>query len=694
MVQNTAAPVARLVREAQQHHMAGRMREAEQLYRRVLASDPRNPEATAGLGLVAAQVGNLPAARDLLVKALAVQPDNPDNLVNLAKVDIGLKRVGEAQEALEQALAKRRRDAVAWNLLGWCQQHQGALDQAVDSFRQAVRLKSDFAEALNNLGSALMLQGRNDEAAKILTRCVTAVPKAAQPHMNLGSVLSALGRHAEATRHATRAAELAPQAGETWFNLGRVHHAAGALKEAADAYRKAVELVPGNAMFMNNLALVLDGLLETDEALEWAEKAAAAAPKVGEFHENLVRAHVAREDLAAAKRVAEEGLAAAPGHAGMRLLLADIAAREGRFSDARGIYEMLLEEDPENARALRGLARSGKMTADDPVIGRMATLVERPDLSLDDRVELHFALGKAADDAGNPEEAFRFYAAGNALRNGQMGYDARGMEEYVDAVIAAFTPERMAEPAVAQASDLPVMILGMPRSGTTLVEQIVSNHAAVMGGGELPDLFHVEHILQRRHGYPAAEALTAEALAPWTARYLEHLRRIAARAEDPAAVARVTDKLPSNAFRLGLIARMLPGTRVLHCRRDPVDTGLSIFFQNFANSHAYAYDLASIGHYYRQYERIMAHWRAVSPLPMLDVVYEDVVADKHAQARRMIEHLGLPWEDSVAAFEDNRRAIATASVWQARQPIYTRSVERWRKYEPFIGDLLTALGRN
>ncbi|EKV32147.1 hypothetical protein C882_3211 [Caenispirillum salinarum AK4] len=688
MPQNTAAPVANVVRQAQQQHMRGNIRQAEQLYRQVLASDPRNPEAIAGLGLVAAQAGNLPAARELLKKALSLQPENPDNLVNLAKVDIGLNQPAEAERALLDALKRRKRDAAAWNMLGWCQQRQGRLTEAVDSFRQAVRIKGDLPEALNNLGTALMLLGDNAEAAKILARCVSLAPKAAQAHMNLGSVYAALDKEADAIKHGKRATELAPQAAEAWFNLGRSYHTFDHADQAIAAYGKAVELAPQAAQFMNNLAQVLESALRSDEALAWAEKAAAMAPDVSEWSENLVRGYLVRGRLDDAKATAEAFLARHPDTLGMRLLLGDLAIREGRFEDAKAAFSALLEEDGSRARALRGLARADKVKAGDPLLDRMADVAAREDIPVEDRVELYFALGKANDDVGDVDTAFHFYAQGNALKNRGCRYDPAKMEDHIDGLIETFTADFLAERADwGDPSERPTFIVGLPRSGTTLVEQILSSHPQVAGGDELPDFNQIERLLKRRVGYPRGMATAPRAaVTDFAPGYLAHLERI-----DPDAV-RVTDKLPGNALRLGLIALMFPQARVVHCRRDPVDTSLSIYFQNFGGAHEYGYDLASIGHFHRQVDRLMAHWKSVVPTPVLDVDYEAVVADHEGQGRRMIQHLGLDWDDAMAAFYANKRVVNTASVWQVRQPIYKGSVERWRKYEAHIGPLLDALG--
>ncbi|GAA0584727.1 tetratricopeptide repeat protein [Caenispirillum bisanense] len=692
MVQKIAPSAADIFAQALVHHRAGRLGPAEHLYRQALTLQPRNTQALSGLGLIAAQTGHLQPARDLLSQALATAPRDPDCLVNLAKVDINLGDIAGAAELLGRAVAARKRDAVAWNLLGWCRQRLGRLDEALVAFRTAVRHNPDFGEALNNLGTALMLRGETAEAVKILRKCIVIAPTAAQPYMNLGILLGSEGRSEEALAFARKAVELAPKAADAHFNLAKLLHQLDQLEEAETEYRAAIALQPGNPHFLNNLALMLDGLLKTDEALAMAERAAAAATGVGEIHENLIRAYIGCGRFADARERLEEYLSRVPDHSGMRLLSADILVREGRFEDAKAVYLQLLDEDPDNARALRGYARSRKIRVDDPLFHRMRTVAETAAESStgfdDDRVDLFFALGKAHDDIGQPDLAFPYYARANALKNAVCRYDPPAWEDHVAAVIETFSPAFFAERSGwGSHSERPVMILGMPRSGTTLVEQIVSSHPDVAAGDELPDFNLIERMFKRRYGYPQQlREVPAAELTQYVDLYLDHLTRI------DATAARVTDKLPGNSTRLGLIALLFPKARVLHCRRNPVDTCLSIFFQNFGGHHDYGYDLRHIGHFYRHYEQLMEHWKRVVPTPILDVVYEDVVADYETQSRRMIEHVGLPWHQAMARHTENKRTVSTASVWQVRQPIYKGSVERWRKYEAHIGPLLEVLG--
>jgi hypothetical protein len=302
----------------------------------------------------------------------------------------------------------------------------------------------------------------------------------------------------------------------------------------------------------------------------------------------------------------------------------------------------------------------------------MEEMLKRSGRSDFDRAMLHFALGKAYDDLGEAEPAIGHFDQANALERRRMNFDRAALSEAIDRISETFTPELMARAASTSINDeLPVLIVGMPRSGTTLVEQIVSSHPSVAAGGELT--FWT---------YERAAAVTTDATSRLGADYLALLRRIGPNFD------RVTDKNPFNFLHLGAIRLALRGSRFIHCRRDPIDTCLSIYFTRFATPQAFAYDRSDLVFYYRQYERLMAHWRTLLPTNrLLDIEYESLIADRDSLTRRMIAFCGLPWDEACLAPESNPRLVRTASVWQARQPVYRTSVERWRRYEPWLGEL-------
>jgi hypothetical protein len=320
-----------------------------------------------------------------------------------------------------------------------------------------------------------------------------------------------------------------------------------------------------------------------------------------------------------------------------------------------------------------------KITEEDrPLIAQMLAYLERDNVPPLYRMKLHFKLGKAFDDLRDYETAIQHFDAANLIRRGLERFDRINVAQRIDRVIAQYTPQFFAECAGLGVEDeTPVFVLGMPRSGTTLVEQVISSHPLIAGADELP--FWRQQSIAFRDAESILDEATVRRLA---GEYLAVLRGFSATA------ARVTDKMPFTFLWIGLIRQVLPRARFIHCRRHPIDTCLSIYFTDFESLKAFVGDRDDLVFYYQHYLRLMAHWRAVLPLDrFLDVDYEAVIAEPETQARRLIDFCGLEWDPACLRPEDNKRAVQTASIWQARQPIYRSSLERWRRYEPWLGAL-------
>jgi tetratricopeptide (TPR) repeat protein len=359
----------------------------------------------------------------------------------------------------------------------------------------------------------------------------------------------------------------------------------------------------------------------------------------------------------------------------------------GRFAEAREAFLKAHALDPKATGILLNLANTTQFSAGDPVIASMEALLrDEAELPETARAPLAFALGKAYADIGEPARSFAHLARGNALKRRQTAYDEAGMLRQFDMIAAAFTGELLRAKAGSGApSRLPIFILGMPRSGTTLVEQIVASHQAVHGGGELRYLPETVAALSPR--YPADAIMLGSAqLRALGERYLARLGPLAPEA------AGITDKMPSNFFFLGLIHLALPDAVVIHVMRDPVDTCYSCFATLFSDRQDFSFDLGELGRYYRRYQGLMAHWRRVLPPGrMLEVAYEDVVADTERAARAIIAHCGLDWDPACLSFHETERSITTASGLQVRQPIYRTALGRARAYDEFLAPLRAAL---
>jgi tetratricopeptide (TPR) repeat protein len=475
---------------------------------------------------------------------------------------------------------------------------------------------------------------------------------------------------------------LTPNSPEAHHDLGFVLLRHGRLTDAAVSLKRAVELRPGFDSALRHLAGALEQGGRRTEALPIYRKLSRTAD------DPIERRYYSAKSLAVegkpdeAEKELRRLLALAPHDAGTHTLLGELLSSRGSFEEAAQYLAKAVEARPSAFEQLAAVKRMAD--ADRPLLDRMHVLAQRPDLDGESCIAIHFGLGKAFDDLGDYAEGMRHYEAANALRAMSTRLDREALAREYDSIIARFPADAIAQAGQSLTGrerprhDIPVLIVGMPRSGTTLVEQILSSHPAVVGGGELSFWKH------RGSAWRASGigALDSGSLAKAAEDYCDELRRIG-----PEAL-RVTDKGPYNFELLGLIRVALPGARIIHCLRHPIDTCLSIFFTNFAASQDYAWDRGDLVYFYRQYRRLMDHWRRVLPADRFtEVEYDRLVAYPDPETRRLVDFLGLDWADACLAPERNKRIVRTASVWQARQPIYRTSVERWRRYEPWLGEL-------
>jgi tetratricopeptide (TPR) repeat protein len=545
------------------------------------------------------------------------------------------------------------------------------------------RLSSARAGEANRLtveGTRLIKQGRRAEAIASLHRSVELNPSVAGSHHDLGFALMTAGRLEQAIEAFAAALHLDPGLANAHYSLGYIFDSLGRDREALAAYRAAVALKPDLVeaqLRLGELYSVRRLQVEAATAFRAAAAAAVEPVKARLADARAMDASGAFDEALAALRAIVE---AHPDNAEAHALLAKFLGEAGLSTEAAAHHLRVTELFPEMGLAWSGVANNKKFTADDGhLIERMNAALAQPQATPLHRQALHFALGKAHDDMGNCEEAMRHFEAGNRLRarGGRLNRDA--FARRIDQLIEATPPdycERQADKALEDAT--PVLVVGLPRSGSTLTEQILSSHPEVAAGGELG----FGNIPETAPGGKGTLASPAEPTRRLAGDYLARLRALGPGAK------RVTDKTPANFMRLGVIHRIFPNATLIHCRRHPVDTALSIFTTNFGSYLDFASDRGDLVFYTRQYQRLMAHWReTLPPDRFVEVDYEALVADPEPHARRLIAACGLQWNDACLAPHLNPRKITTASVWQARQPIYRTSVERWRRYQPWLGEL-------
>ncbi|HXW29310.1 MAG TPA: tetratricopeptide repeat protein, partial [Xanthobacteraceae bacterium] len=563
------------------------------------------------------------------------------------------------------------------------------LDESLASFDQAIALKPRYAQALANRATVLERLGRWQEARASLESAIACAPDFAEAHYNLANILRQRGELEQAVAHYERALAIMPDFAEAHNNLGVALSDVGEFERAVTRYERALAIMPDFAEAHFNLANALREQGKLNDAVVHYERALVLMPAFAAAHCNLGVAFKEQGKPAAAVAQFEQALLVKADYAAAHSNLAAVWLELGQLTTAERAIKRAIDLEPKVPGHYYALGQIRHFAAGDPWLTAMEDLArESHSLPKDGRIKLHFALGKAYADLGWHQRSFDHFLAGNALKRFEIGYDEAATLAMFEDIRNVFTPERVgALQGMGQRCDAPIFILGMPRSGTTLVEQILASHPQVFGGGELELLPR----LVARGGDRSGVEVEVAGLGAATVRHLATEYLAGLRALAPAAT-RITDKMPANFALVGFIHLALPEARIIHVRRNPIDTCLSCFSTLFTRGHPYTYDLAELGRYYRAYQAMMEHWQKALPAAViLDVSYEDVVADVNAQARRMLEHCGLPWDDVCLAFFETQRAVSTASAAQVRRPVYDTSVGRWRAYQSALQPLLQAL---
>jgi tetratricopeptide (TPR) repeat protein len=536
------------------------------------------------------------------------------------------------------------------------------------------------AQAQLQLAVRLRQAGRTADATAALERAVRLEPANPIAHHRLGVALLDANQLAPAAAALRQAVALNETSSAAHYHLGIALHWLGQEDAAIEAYRRTVAIAPKSADAWSRLGNLLSARGALEQAIACFRNAAGAAPHSTLGRMNRAKALVVGGQTAEAETALRRAIALDPENAETHRLLGNLLAEGGRFVEAAAALKRTIELNPGEVTAWGGLVGTRKLAeADRPLIAQMLECLKKGRMTEPMRMKLHFALGKAYDDLGDYAEAMEQFDAANRIKHRLVPFDRNAFARRVDELVSTFTPSLFAHHAgIGNDDETPVLILGMPRSGTTLVEQILSSHPSVGGGGELPFWSERAPALEQA----LREKTEAGMIPRIAADYLSLLRGLA------RGATRVTDKLPYNFLWIGLIRLVFPRAFIIHCRREPVDTCLSIYTTNFASPTEFSSDRGDLAFYYEHYRRLMAHWRNVlSPERFFEVDYEALTADPEPATRRLISFVGLTWDAACLRPEANPRVVKTASVWQARQPIYRTAVARWRRYEPWLGEL-------
>lgn len=639
----------------------GQMDEAIATLKRAIKINAHASSYHANLGEILRQAGRLEEASQAIEEAIKLEPNNAQALNNLGIVQYERKQFGDAVLSYRRALELRPQMAEAHNNLGNALRMTGDTEGALQAYQEALTHRAIYPEAYNNLGTLLQQDGKFEEAEHALRKAIQQNPRYVEAHNNLAQLLSSQKQEVEALRILGEALKFASDNVATLLITSKIQLRRNNLQASEQAARLALQQEPENAEALTVLGQVLHETDRYEEALEVLDRALQYAPDnpealnfYGVALKSVGRLDDAREHILKALRLND--------------------AMYGAYANLNDLVDFS-----------EGIG--------DELFNRMEAIFEAvPDREAEPFLALHFAYAKALDDRGEHEKALDHYITGGRMKRAQLAYNESETHGFFDAIRAVFPKEIFENRKYAGLDDeRPVFIVGMPRSGSTLVEQILSSHPDIYGAGEVK---HLSRALgQLRDRFPSLpkypEMMTKITPAQFDIVAKDYQQALSQGAGDAK---RITDKLLTNFFFLGLINLLFPKAKVIHTRRDPVDTCLSGFTKLFKDDMPHSYDLGELGRYYRQYRELMEYWQEVLPRDfMTNVDYEDVVADTGKEARRLIEFLGLPWDEKCLDFHKSDRPVKTASVAQVRRPIYRTAVQRWKKYGPGLQPLIDAI---
>jgi len=616
---------------------------------------------------------------------------------------------GRIQEALVnvEALIKDYPDeALLYNISGACYANLEKLDDAVKRYERSLAIKPDYPEAYNNLGNALKELNQLDNAINCYNQALAIKPDFSEAFNSLGNTLKELGQPDTAVKSYEQLLTIKPDFAEAHFNLAVTLQGIGRLNAAFKSYEKAVALRPDYTEAHNNLGSIHQEFHQPDKAVKCYEQALSIEPDFAEAHNNLGIALKDIGQLDAAINCFKKALAIKPDFADAQYSLGLINQDLGQVDDAIKQYEKTISIKQNHADAHHNLSYLKKFTENDPQITLMQSLLSTNDQSHSDRTHLCLALAKANDDLGNQDEFFKYLHEGNRLRKEELNYsldESKNLFSLIKELFSALPNITEQSLSFEPSTKRPVFIVGMPRSGTTLVEQIISSHDAVYGAGELDTIIDLStsilknYLIQNSNkssnsiddmklNIAHTYSLPEEAFLSIREEYLDVLSYF------NVAENVITDKLPLNFQYIGFILSAFPEAKIVHLKRDARATCWSIYKTCFKNKgNGYSYNLDDLAGFYGLYVELMDFWHQLYPGKIYDICYEDLTTDQEEETRKLLEYCDLDWDESCLNFHKNKRAVQTASSLQVRKKMYQGSSEAWKKHESYLQPLVKAL---
>lgn len=596
----------------------------------------------------------------------------------------GLGNLGLAVEFYQKVISIKPDHVDAYNNMGTALKIQGKLEEAIEAFKKALVLKPDFAEVYINMGNALKEQGNLDDAIKAYIKAFSIKSNSAEAYGNMGIALIAQGKLEEAIEALNKALSIKPDYADAHYNIGIALQATGKLEEAVEAYKKALMVKPDYAEVYCNMGVALKEQGRLGEAIEFYRKALLIKPDYAEAHNNIGNALQDQGKLEKAVESYKKALLLKPDYAEAYSNMGAALADYGKLDKAIEVFNKALSISPHYSEAHRSLSIINKYNIDDPHFAQVKNMFQDKTLNKEARCNLCFALAKMYEDVGDLDQAFSHLSEGNALRKQLLNYSIRHDENLF--LHLKDTQPELQKNSLELEKNLkvftPILIVGMLRSGTTLIEQIVSSHTEVNGAGELEYAAHHGMNLATGKKVPSKENLIE-----FREMYLSELTKLS------SGKLFVTDKMPQNFRLVPLLCAALPEAKIIHVQRDPRATCWSNFKHYFTSkSHGYSYNLVDTAKYYGLYLDLMQFWDQRYGNRIYNLDYDKLTEDQEQETRRLVEYLELNWEDACLSPHKNKRSVRTASQQQVREKVYRGSSEAWRDYEQYLDGAFDSLG--
>jgi tetratricopeptide (TPR) repeat protein len=725
------------LQKAVEAHKAGQTQEADRLYKAILQAQPKHSDANHNMGVLAFGVGSVQESLPFFKTALEANPSIGQYWLSYIDALIKLDRMGDARSVLGQAKSKGAKgesfdqleqrlnvpnevsidppQAQLQTLINLYKQGQlqqtlnsakqllsqfpnslvlcdiqgatnaalGQFDAAIDSYKQALKIKPDYADAYNNIGNALQNKGELEVAIESYKQALKIKPNSAESYNNMGNALQGKGDFEASIDSFKKALKIQPDYAEAYNNMGNALKAKGDLEVALDSYKKALKIKPDYAEAYNNMGVVLKDKGDFEASIDSFTKALKIKPDYAEAYYNMGNALYDQGDLAAAIDGFKQAIKITPGYAEAYNSMGHALSNKGDPEAAIDSYNKALKIKPNFTEVHRHLSSITKYDERTPHVVYMQNLHQNRNITEGQRCHLSFALAKAFEDLNEFDQSFSYLELGNKIRKKILAYDINQDMELFSLLKKSYPDiTKIALKLASETSILtPIFILGMPRSGTTLVEQILSSHTDITGAGELT---YVEYF-----GKSIATGVikpNTEIISNFRQSYIEALKK----RSDGRSI--VTDKMPQNFRYIGLIFSAFPNAKVIHVNRDPAATCWSNYKHYFVTQGlGYGYNLDDMVAYFGLYEDLMQFWQERYRDRIYNLNYENLTINQEDETRKLIDYLGLEWESNCLFPQSNERTVHTASNQQVRQKVYQGSSQEWRKFEPFIGGAFDSL---